>query len=231
MQRLHIVTVSTGTFAPYNMQYQNWLRAFYIAGNAEACQNFMMELDNCIVYIVKHASTPKYGQFPLQVEVSVNVDFEVTKEDFDYPLVEVTRDVFPKDMTIGPLNVYPPQGVRPLVVHFEVVNANEVAMTFFGDTYRHRYALDTAGLEKTREEPESNTSPGDRQKKLETFYLMTSKDVNVEADAAFVTNLITVAVENVVVDFRLISTPEDGTPTYTFVEGLKKIPNLLIREV
>ena len=52
-----------------------------------------------------------------------------------------------------------------------------------------------------------------------------------EADAAFVTNLITVAVENVVVDFRLISTPEDGTPTYTFVEGLKKIPNLLIREV
>ena len=238
MQRLHIVTVSTGTFAPYNMQYQNWLRAFYIAGKAEACQNFMMELDNCIVYTVKHASTPKYGQFPLQVEVSVNVDFELTKEDFDYPLVEVTRDVFPKDMTIGPLNVYPPQGVRPLVVHCEVVNANEIAMTFFGDTYRHRHALDNAGLERTREEPESNNSgqpgnksPGDRQKKLETFYLMTSKDVNVEADAAFVTNLITVAVENVVVDFRLISTPEDGTPTYTFVEGLKKIPNLLIREV
>lgn len=168
----------------------------------------------------------------------MNVDFELTKENFDYPLVEITRDVFPKDMAITPLNVYPPQGVRPLMVHFEVVNANEVAMTFFGDTYRHRHALDSAGLERTREEPEGNNggqpgnrSQGDRPKRLETFYLMTSRDVNVEADAAFVTNLITVAVENVVVDLRLISTPEDSTPTYTFVEGLKKIPNLLIREV
>ena len=158
MQRLHIVTVNTGTFAPYNVQYQNWQRAFYVAGGAEACQNFIMELDNCIAYTVKHASTPKYGQFPLQVEVSVNVDFEFTKEDFDYPLVEVTRDVFPKDMTITPLNVYPPQSVRPLVVHCEVVNANEIAMTFFGDAYRHRHALDPAGLERTRKEPESNNS-------------------------------------------------------------------------
>lgn len=64
MQRLHIVTVNTGTFAPYNMPYQNWQRAFYVAGGAAACHNFIMELDNCIVYIVKHQGTPKYGQFP-----------------------------------------------------------------------------------------------------------------------------------------------------------------------
>ena len=93
-------------------------------------------------------------------------------------------------------------------------------------------------MERTREEPEANNggqpgnkSQGDRPKRLETFYLMTSRDVNVKADAALVTNSITVAFENVVVDLRLISTPEDNTPTYTFVEGLKKIPNLLICEV
>ena len=97
MQRLHIVTVNTGTFAPYKVQYQNWQRAFRVAGGAEACQNFIMELDNCIAYIVKH-------------------------------------------------------------VHCEVVNANEIAMTFFGDAYRHRHALDPAGLERIRKEPESNNS-------------------------------------------------------------------------
>ena len=105
VQRLHIVTVNTGTFAPYNLPYQNLQRAFYVAGGAAACLNFIMELDNCIVYTVEHDDKPKYGQFLLQVEMSVNVDFEFTKENFDYPLVEITRDVFPKDMAITPLNV------------------------------------------------------------------------------------------------------------------------------
>ena len=50
----------------------------------------------------EHQGTPKYGQFPLQAEVSVNVEFEFTKENFDYPLVEITLDVFPKDMAITP---------------------------------------------------------------------------------------------------------------------------------
>ena len=32
MQKLHIVTVMTGTWAPYNVPYKNWQRAFYVAG-------------------------------------------------------------------------------------------------------------------------------------------------------------------------------------------------------
>ena len=225
-QRLHIVTVKTGTFTPYGLPYHNWQQAFYVAGGASACETFLMELDNCIVYTVGHHDKPKYGQFPVHVQMSVNVDLELTKESFDYPLVEIARNVLPKDMAITPLNVYPPQGVRPLMVHFEVVNANEVALTMFGDTYRHRHALDSAGLERSKEDP---TDGEPQQKRLETFYLMTSKDVSVEANAAFVTNLLTGTVENVIIDFNLISAPEEGTPTHTFVEGLKKIPTLLMR--
>ena len=94
-------------FVLRNFPNQNLQRAFYVAGGAAVDHNSLLELDNCIVYTVEHHDKPKYGQFPLQVEVSVNVDFEFTKENFDYPLVEITRDVFPKDMAITPSNVDP----------------------------------------------------------------------------------------------------------------------------
>ena len=237
MEKLHIVAVNTGTFVPYNLPYKNWQRAFYVAGDATVCQNFVMEIDNCIVYTVEHHDKPKFGAFPLKVQMGVNVGFQVAKEDFDYPLVEVTHDMSPWDMAVTPLQVYPPSGVRPLVLHFEVVNANEVAMTFFGDTYRHRSALDYAGLEKSREEPpaasEDQTDNGSqfgRAKKLETFYMMASKDVSVATEAAFVKNLLTVAVENVVIDFRLTSTADEGTASCAFIESLKTIPSLLVHE-
>ena len=237
VQKLHIVSINTGTFAPYNLPYKNWQRAFYVAGEVAGCQTFVMELDNCIVYTVEHNDQPKHGQFPLKVQMGKNVGFEVVKEDFDYPLVEVTAGLCAAEMAVTPLQVYPPQGVRPLMVHFEVVNAKEVAMTFFGDTYRHRHALSSAGLEMSKEElaADSSQQPGNSQqgsgtKRLETFYLMASKDVSVTSEATFVTKLLTDDVENVIIDLRLISTAVEDTAAYTFVEGLKQIPNLLVRE-
>ena len=115
------------------------------------------------------------------------------------------------------------------MVHFEVVNATEVAMTMFGDTYRHRDALGRAGLEMVKEEPAGDSSQqGPYTKRLETFYLMASKDVSVSAEATFVTKLLTDDVENVIVDLRLISTAVEDTATYIFVEALKQIPNLMV---
>ena len=91
VEMLHIVPINTGTFVPYNLAYKNWQRAFYVAGGAAGCQTFIMDLDNCIVYTVEHNNKPKYGQFPLKVQLGKDVGFEVAKEDFDYPLVEVTH--------------------------------------------------------------------------------------------------------------------------------------------
>ena len=233
VQKLHIVAITTGTFSPYNLPYKNWQRAFYVAGDAAVCKNFVMELDNCIVYTVDHNDKPKYGQFPLKVQLAANAGFDVAKEDFDYPHVEVIQNVNVWEMAVTPLHVYPPQGVRPLVVHFEAVDADHVAMTFFGDTWRHRHALDSAGLERSKEIAADNSdgkeiSQVERAKRLETFYIMTSKTITEVAEAAFVTNLLTVAVENVVIDLRLITTPDADSATEAFVESLKQIPSLFV---
>ena len=101
-------------------------------------------------------------------------------------------------------------------------------MTFFGDTFRHREALDNAGLERVREEPAGDDGHADRPKRLETFYLMSSRDVSEAPEAAFVKNLLTAEVDDVIVDLRLVSTPDKDTAAYTFVESLKQIPNLLV---
>ena len=63
-------------FALRNLPNQNLQRAFYVAGGAAVDHNSLLELDNCIVYTVEHDDKPKYGQFLLQVEMSVNVDLE-----------------------------------------------------------------------------------------------------------------------------------------------------------
>ena len=96
--------------------------------------------------------------FPLKVQMGKNVGFDVRKGDFDYPHVEVTYGLLAAEMAVTPLNVYPPRGVRPLVAHFEGVNANEVAMTFFGDTLRHRDAFIAAGLIMSTEEQEDSST-------------------------------------------------------------------------
>ena len=106
-------------------------------------------------------------------------------------------------------------------------------MTFFGDTWRHRHALDSAGLERSKEIATENSDGKEitqieRAKRLETFYIMTSKSITDVAEAAFVTNLLTVAVENVVIDLRLITTPEADSATEGFVESLKQIPSLFV---
>ncbi len=236
-QRLHIVPVNTGTFVPYNLPYKNWQRAFYVASNDQGCQTFIMEIDNCITHTLERTERPKFGQFTLNVQIGRNVGFKLTKNDFDYPLVEVTHGLAAADLAVTPLQVYPPSGVRPLVVHFEAVNEVCVAMTFFGDTYRHRHALGRAGLEMSKEEPgedseeASNAYSPSRKTRLETFYLMASKDVSVEAESTFVTKLLTDDVANVIIDLRVVSPAKEDTVTYTFVNNLKKIPNLLVREV
>ena len=63
------------------------------------------------------------------------------------------------ELTVTPLQVYPPQGVRPLMVQFQVVTAKDVAMTVYGDTYRHRHVLASAGLQISKEEPDPNHTP------------------------------------------------------------------------
>ena len=240
VQKLHIVAVNTGTFAPYNLPYKNWQRAFYVAGDTAVCLNFVMELDNGIVHTVEHNTKPKYGQFQLKVQIGKNVDLQIAKEDFDYPFVDISTGLDADEMAVTPLQVYPPQGVRPLMVHFEVVNAHEVAMTFFGDTYRHREALSNAGLEMCREEPTEQASDMEqssssqqfgRTKRLETFYLMSSRDVSVELQASFVKKLLTNDVENVIIDLRLISTAVKDTQTFQFVQALRDVPNLVVHEV
>ena len=70
-----------------------------------------------------------------------------------------------------------------------------------------------------------------RTKRLETFYVMTSKDVSVEAEAAFVQNLLTSVIENVIVEVRVMGSANKDTPTQTCVETLKKTPNLFVREI
>ena len=55
---------------------QNLQRAFYVAGGAAVDHNSLLELDNCIVYTVEHDDKPKYRQFLLHLEMSVNVDLE-----------------------------------------------------------------------------------------------------------------------------------------------------------
>ena len=227
VQKLHIVPVNTGTFVPYNLPYKNWQRAFYVAGEPAACQNFVMELDNCIVYTVQHADKPKHGKFPLHVQLTKNVGFKLTEEDFEYDNVVVEAGLSATEHAVTPLQVYPPQGVRPLVVHFEVVTEKEVAMTIFGDTYRHRRALDTAQLEMTKEEPDPNNQQLNGRR-LETFYLMTTKDVSDETEAAFIKRLLTDDIENAIVDLRLISKPAQDSAAYKFIEDLKASPNLFI---
>ena len=228
VMKLHVVPVNTGTFVPYNLPYKNWQRAFYVAGDTEGCQNFLMELDNCIVHTVQHNEKPKYGKFPLKVQLAKNVDIELTEDDFEYDNVFIQAGLPLEELAVTPLQVYPAQGVRPLVVHFEVVTEKEVAMTVFGDTYRHRRALETAGLEVTKEEPDANSQQSTMTKRLETFYLMGMRDITVEPEAQFVKKLLTEDVENVIIDFRVIAKPEENTATFEFIENLKEIPSLLI---
>ena len=45
-----------------------------------------------------------------------------------------------------------------------------------------------------------------------------------------VKNLLIVAVENVVVDIRLMSTADEGTASWAFLESLKTVPSLLVHE-
>ena len=100
-------------------------------------------------------------------------------------------------------------------------------MTIFGDTYRHRRALDTAQLEMTKEEPDPNGQQVNGRR-LETFYLMATKDVSLETEAAFVKRLLTDDIENAIVDLRLISKPAQDSAAYKFIEDLKASPNLFI---
>ena len=71
----------------------------------------------------------------------------------------------------------------------------------------------------------SNIAP----KRLETYYLMGSRDVSVETEATFVTKLLTEDVENVIIDLRVISSVTKGTTTSSFVEALSEIPSLMVR--
>ena len=99
---------------PYQLPYRNWQRAFYVVGDAAVCRNFLMEVDNCIVYNVEHAAQPKYGEFLSKVEMGINVGFQVAKEDFDYPFVEIKGGLTMLELAVTPFEVYSPARGSPI---------------------------------------------------------------------------------------------------------------------
>ena len=52
-----------------------------------------------------------------------------------------------------------------------------------------------------------------------------------ETEAAFVKDLLTSDIENMIVDVRLISTVEENSATHSFVEALKKMGILFVYEI
>ena len=232
----HVVAVTTGTFVPYNLPYGQWQRAFYIAGNVDNVRNFVMELDNYIVALVAKQATPKFGNFTLKVQIADGIDLRMLNEDFDYRPTEI--ELSAKKLFVSPLNMYPPQGVRPLILHLEVPSQLEVAMTFFGDTYRHRDSFRAFRLEFVKEENDSVDTDGasvwkntsQDQERPSKFYIMKKTDVSIEENATFVKHLLTKVIDHAIVDVRLVSKPEPDSVSGQFIRSLKMFGNLIFRE-
>ena len=231
---LHAVPVVTGAFVPYNLPYMTWQRVVYIGGAIANVRNFVLELDNLIVHLTEQPTKPKFGNFPLKIQIGMGVELELKKEDFDYKLVEIEVQV--ENLCVSPLNVYPPQGVRHLIVHVEIVGTTQLAMTFFGDTYRHRVAFRENGLDMSKEEPTDvdgmeSSNPYFNRKRLETFYIMKTTDITDPTNADYVKALLSDLIHNVVVDVRLVSKPEPETEVSVFLQSLKTLHNLFFRDV
>ena len=192
-------------------------------------KNLCMEIDNMIVYLKNNRTVlPKLGDFPLEVQIARGVDFTLSKNDFDYPFTNVHLGV--ETLAITPLNVYPPVGVRPLVVHVEFVGDSGIAMTFCGDTYRHRKAFRDNGLEMDREPAsEEVNATGSPKKRQEVFHIMTTKDVTNEGDVETVKDFLIEAIAHVIVDFRVVSAPVPDSAASTFLQFLQTLPNLMVR--
>jgi len=134
------------------------------------------------------------------------------------------------------LHVYPPEGVRPLICNLEIVDDSGIAMTFFGDTYRHRITFSDEGLEMEKEqsnnkEIEAGGSPSKAMKRLETFHIMGTRDISQDEQAESVTHLLTTGIAHAIVDMRVVTQPQaaDNSASMTFLEKLKKFPNLIFR--
>ena len=228
-ERLHFIEITTGTYAPYNLPYQNWQRAYY----GLDAKNFCMEIDSMIVYLKQNRTAlPKFGDFPLKVQIARGVDFTLSKKDFDYPFTNVHVGV--ETLAITPLNVYPPVGVRPLVAHVELVGESGIAMTFYGDTYRHRKAFRDNGLEMEREsmsEDGNDSNMNSPKKRQECFHIMTTKDITNAEDAETVKNLVTEAIAHVIVDFRVLASPVPDCAGAKFLQSLQEHPNLMVRSI
>ena len=234
---LHVIEVNTGTYVPYFLPYKQWQRAYYVAGSIQSCKNFLMALDTCITHRCLHQTNPKFGSFPLDVEIAKDLSLDLDVKEFDYQFTTIKTGVDVAQMTLTPLHVYPPDGVRPLICNLELVDDSGIAMTFFGDTYRHRGTFSDEGLEMEREassykEIEEGNSPSKANKRLETFHIMGTRDISDEEQAESVRKLLTTGIAHAIVDMRVIEqgTDADDSKAMMFLEQLKKYPNLIFRE-
>ena len=81
----------------------------------------------------------------------------------------------------------------------------------------------------TKEEPSSEADEtGERSKRLETFFLMASKDISDPSIATEIIELLTTQIDHAIVDFRIISSPDTDTSSAAFVQSLHECHNLLI---
>ena len=121
-------------------------------------------------------------------------------------------------------------------MHVEIVGTTQLAMTFFGDTYRHRVAFRENGLDMSKEEPTDvdgmePSNPYLNRKRLETFYIMKTTDITDPTNANYVKALLSDLIHNAIVDVRLVSKPEPETEVSVFLQGLKTLHNLFFRNV
>ena len=130
-----------------------------------------------------------------------------------------------------PLNVYPPQGVRPLVAHLEIMNDKEIAMTFFGDTYRHRSAFMAAGLHTEKEEKScaEDVRPGQVPQKLEHFCILPPCDISIEENGQRVHKLLIADIGHCIVDVRIFGECDPQTDVGCFLADMKDDCNLIFR--
>ena len=61
------------------------------------------------------------------------------------------------------------------------------------------------------------------------FYILQATDINDPEGQRLVTNVLTTAIENAIVDVRVIAPASEGTPAHGFLQTLADYPSLQFR--
>ena len=85
--------------------------------------------------------------------------------------------------------------------------------------------------ESPSEKIEEAASPSRSKQRLETFHIMTTRDISEDENATSVTNLLTTGIGHAIVDVRVVAQPtdEDNGAGMKFLERLKRLANLMFR--